>query len=199
MNKILSKLFSLLKYLLFMLAFALTLVGIIKTYQRLDKTMTESIHIFLPFALILLLFIVNMFVKKAKISDNLLFNFTSIIVFAVIIIVGVRALFDTNMLLYHKYKINYNPMYFSDNLSSIKIMLYTLAISNIFFLLKPLVEDNKEEIVKTEVKKPINVEPLQSKVEDIPVITKLEEKPIEKESVQEVKKEIEEKNVIEEL
>lgn len=150
MSKILSKLFSFLKYVLLILAFAVTFYGLIITYKRLEKSLIDGIPVFIPFALVLILFIVDLFARKAKIGDNLLFNFTSIIVFTAIIIIGVRAKFDTNMLLYYKYKIDYNPLYFSDNLSSIKIILYCLAISNIFFLVKNLFQ---KENPKTNVKK----------------------------------------------
>ena len=150
MNKILSKLLSVLKYLLLLFAFALTLFGIINTYKRLEKPILDAIPVFIPFALVLILFVISIFVKKAKMGENLLFNFTAVIMFIVIIIIGIRAKFDTNMMLYYKYKIDYNPLFFADNLSSIKIMLYCLSISNLFFLLKSIFNDNN--VVKSDPK-----------------------------------------------
>lgn len=170
MSKILSKLLSFLKYILLILAFAITFYGLMVTYKRLEKSLIDAIPVFIPFALVLILFIVDLFARKAKISENLLFNFTSIIVFTAIIIIGIRAKFDTNMILYYKYKIDYNPLYFSDNLSSIKIILYCLAISNVFLLVKNLFQkENTETVVKAkevlEVKEGFIEEP-QIKTED---------------------------------
>ena len=200
MSKILSKLFSLLKYVLLILAFAITLFGIINTYKRLEKPIMDALPVFIPFLLVFVLFIVNIFVKKAKIGENLLFNFTAIVLFIIIIIVGVRAKFDTNMLLYHKYKIDYNPLYFADNLSSIKIMLYCLALSNFFLILKSYFEEpelkaiEKPELVvnnsvKLEEQKPIIEE---KKEENVEITQKIE--PIQEsvKPVAEVKPEVEE-------
>ena len=71
MSKILSKTFYIFKYLLFIVAFALVLFGIIKTYQRLDKSLVEAVPIFVPFALLFIVYIVNLFMKKDTISNNL--------------------------------------------------------------------------------------------------------------------------------
>jgi len=169
MKKILSKLFGFLKFILMFISFALILMGILFTYKRLDKSLTEAIDIFIPFILIIVLTIINMFNKKAKVNENLLFNFTSVLVFTVIIIIGIRAKFDTNMILYHKYQINYNPNYLSDNLSTVKVLLYCLSGANIFILLNPLFKEKEvkevknnepKEVVKNEIEeKNVNFEP----------------------------------------
>ncbi len=143
MTKILSKMFSILKILLLLGAFSLIFIGILFTYKRLNKTVIDAIPIFLPFVLIFILLIVNIIIRKAKINEILIFNFTSCIMFAAIIYIGYRAKFDTNMLLYYKYQINYNPSYLSDNISSIKVMLYALVAANVFYLLKSLFVEKK--------------------------------------------------------
>lgn len=143
MKILLSKLFNIIKFILMFISFALILIGVLFTYKRLEKSLLESINIFLPFILIIILTVINMFNKKAKVNENILFNFTSILVFLSIIIIGLRSKFDTNMLLYHKYQINYNPSYLADNLSSIKVLLYCLAGSNIFLLIQPLFSEKE--------------------------------------------------------
>lgn len=148
MKVILSKLLNILKFILMFISFALILMGILFTYKRLDKSLTEAIDIFIPFILIIVLTVINMFNKKAKVSENLLFNFTSILVFVVIIIIGIRAKIDTNMLLYHKYQINYNPNYLADNLSTIKVLLYCLSGANIFILLNSIFKEQEIKEVK---------------------------------------------------
>lgn len=154
MNLMLSRFFNILKYLLLVGAFVLTLLGLIYTYRRLEKSLIEAIPVFLPFILVFLLFIINLFVKKSTIKDNLLFNFTSCLVLIAIIIIGLRAKFDTNMLLFYKYKINYNPLYFSDNLSTIEMMLYCIAGASILFLIIDILNNKKvNKIVQMESSK----------------------------------------------
>lgn len=147
MNKILSKILNLLKYVLLIIAFALILYGMIVTYKRLEKPLSDAISVFLPFAIIFIMFLVNIFVKGNDIKDNLLYNFTCVLVFAVIIIICLRAKFDVNMLLYQKYQIDFNPTFLSDNLSSIKIILYCLIVANILFLAKVPVNKIKDDVV----------------------------------------------------
>ena len=150
MDKILSRIFYILKYILLLVAFALVFYGIILTYKRLEKSLVESIPVFLPFALLLVVYIVNLFMRKPVIKDNLLYNFASFLVLAVVVFIGLRAMLDTNMLLFHKYKINYNPLYFSDNLSSVKVMLYCLSASNILLMVTTLFDKKKQVAVKIE-------------------------------------------------
>ena len=69
MKKILSRAFYLLKYILLIIAFALVLYGIIRTYQRLEKSLLESIPVFIPFALLLITYFVNLFFNKPVIKD----------------------------------------------------------------------------------------------------------------------------------
>ena len=144
MRIILSKLFSFIKYILFVLSFALVLFGIIKTYQRLDKNLIDSIPVFIPFALVLLGFIINMFVKNT-ISKNLYFNFVSCLVFGITIYICVRCMFDTNMLLFAKYGVYYNTLFLSDNLAFIKVMLYLLFVSNIILIIIDLMDRPKKK------------------------------------------------------
>ncbi len=148
MSKILSKTFYIFKYLLFIVAFALVLFGIIKTYQRLDKSLAEAIPIFAPFALLFIVYIVNLFMKKDTISNNLFYNFVSFMVFVAIITIGYRAMFDTNMLLYEKYGVSYNTLFLADNLSFIKIMLYLLAFSNLLLIIASFLGKDKKTNLK---------------------------------------------------
>ncbi len=152
MKAILAKVCCFFKYLLFIFAFALTLLGVIMTYKRLDKNLVESIYIFIPFLLVFIALICDLFIKSGKgVRKNLLMQLTSCLVFIVIILIGVRAKFDTNMLLYYKYGISYNPLYFSDNLSFILSMLYFLFFAHIFLFVKELVESKgkKKEVVNS--------------------------------------------------
>jgi len=144
MEKLLSRMLNFLKYLLFIIAFILVLYGIIVTYKRLEKSLTLALPVFLPFFFTLIVYIINLFMKKNMIRDNLLYNFTSVLVFAVIIVVCLRAGYDDYMVMYQKYDISYNPLFLSDNLSSIEMLLYVLAGSNVLIMLSGLFNDSEK-------------------------------------------------------
>ena len=55
-------------------------------------------------------------------------------------------MFDTNMILFYRYGINYNPSFFSDNLSAIEAMLYMIGGSNIILLLCDFINRKKKSI-----------------------------------------------------
>ncbi len=146
MKIILSRFFYILKYLLFLVAFALVLFGIIMTYKRLDKSLVEGIYIFVPFLLVFIVLIVDLFIPRNKeIKNNLLLQFVSVMIFAVIIVIGIRAKFDTNMLLYYKYGIDYNPLYFSDNLPFVLILLYFLFFAYGLIIVNHLMNKRRAE------------------------------------------------------
>lgn len=147
MDKILSKLFGFLKYILLIIAFGLVFFGIMKTYARLEKPLTDAIDVFIPFVFVLLMYILNLFKKNKYISDNLFFNFVSVVTFIVIIIIGLRALFDTNMVLWYRYNTEFNPDYFADNLSLINALLYMIGSTNVLLFICGLVDRDKKKKV----------------------------------------------------
>lgn len=146
MKEILSKFFGFLKYILLIISFGLVFYGIIVTFRRLEKPLTDAVDVFIPFAFVLITFIITIIVKSKSVRENLLFNFVSVFVFIVIIIVCLRAMFDTNMILFYRYGINYNPSFFSDNLSAIEAMLYMIGGSNIILLLCDFINRKKKSI-----------------------------------------------------
>ena len=150
MKDVLSKLFSFLKYILLIVAFGLVFYGIMATYARLEKPLSEAVEVFVPFAFVLVVFLINIIAKSKTIGENLLFNFVSCLVFSVIILVCLRSMFDKNMLLYYKYGINFNPAFFSDNLSLTGFILYLIGAADIVLLLVELL--NKPKTVKAKSK-----------------------------------------------
>lgn len=152
MKVVFARFLGFLKYFLLIVSFALTFYGIIITYRRLDKNLTDAIGIFVPFILIFIVFVVNLFIKSKVIRNNLLYNAVSVLVFIAIIIIGYRAKFDTNMALYHKYGIDYNPAYLADNLSVVQVMLYALAGSNILLMISSIFDRDKKKVEISEDK-----------------------------------------------
>ena len=133
MKDILCKFFGFFKYILLVVAFGLVFYCINVTYARLEKPLSDAINVFIPFGFVLLMFIITLIVKSKSVGKNLLFNFVSVFVFLINIVVCLRAIFDTNMILY--YGINFNPAYFSDNLSMIESMLYMIGGANVLLLI----------------------------------------------------------------
>lgn len=143
MKDILSSLFGFLKYFLLIIAFGLVFYGIMVTYARLEKSLVQAVPIFIPFILVLFTYIFSIVINGKNVSKNLLFNLTSVLVFSVVIIICLRAKFDTNMILYHRYQIHFNPSYFADNLAIIKALVYMIGISNIILLICNVLEKDK--------------------------------------------------------
>lgn len=144
MKDVLSKLFGFFKYLLLIISFGLVLFGIMKTYSRLEKPLTDAVSIFIPFGLVLLSFMISLIMNSKLYNLKLLFNFVSCLVFVVTIIICLRSMFDKNMLLFYKYQISFNPTFFSDNLSAIIFMLYMLFVSNVLLIVCDLISKDRQ-------------------------------------------------------
>ena len=158
MRDILSKLFGFLKYILFIAAFGLVLFCIMKTYARLQKPLTDAIDVFIPFGIVIILFVIGLATRSKSVGKNLLFNFVCTIVFVFTIVICLRSMFDTNMILYHRYNISFNPAFFSDNLSAVVPMLYMIASADLILLICDFI--NREKVVKVkevhkEAEKPV--------------------------------------------
>lgn len=144
MSKVLSKFLFLLKYILLLVAFALVLYGMLAMYGRLDKKITDAFSTFIPFIIVFLIFVVNLFVGRKYCSESLLLNFGSFLILLVICLICLRAQFDKNMIVYYKYGISYNAAFLADNLSSIKSMLYLLSGSNVLFIIASFFDKKKK-------------------------------------------------------
>ena len=143
MKDILSKLFGFFKYILLVVAFGLVLYGIMMTYSRLEKSLSEAISVFIPFGFVLVTFLLTLITRSKKVGSNLLFNFVCCFVFLVIVIICLRSMFDKSMILYYKYQMKFNPAYFADNLSVIEVMLYMLGAANLLLIISDLLTRKK--------------------------------------------------------
>lgn len=143
MIDILSKLFGFLKYILLVVAFGLVFYCIMVTYSRLEKPLTDAVNVFIPFAFVLLVFVIGIIIRGDAISKNLLFNFTCVFAFVVMILICLRAMFDTNMILFYRYGVNFNPAFFADNLSAIEVMLYMIGGANVLLIICNLLNRKK--------------------------------------------------------
>ena len=112
MKQILNAIFYFLKFLFFIAAFALTLFIMVQMYQRLGKNIMESMKVFLPYLFIIILFIVNLFARQISVTRNIFYNITCTLVFTTIVVVGLRAMLDPNMVLREQLGRNINFNFF---------------------------------------------------------------------------------------
>lgn len=137
MKKILNHFFSFFKYIFLIAAFGLTLFITLRMYLRLNKSMVESVYIFLPYGLLLLLFILNFVLRRNAILKNIFFNITCNLVFITNILVCLRAIYDKNLLFNGIQRMGVDFNYFNNYLSFNRIMLYGLIIADIIFMFIP--------------------------------------------------------------
>lgn len=137
MKRLLNAVLSFLKYLLLVLAFGSTLFVILKLYTRLEKDITESISVFLPYLVLLIMFVISFCLNREYVRKNMFFNVTCCLVFLTNLVVVYRAIFDTNMLFNGIQKMGVNFNYFNDYLAFNNIMIYGLAVSNLVFIFMP--------------------------------------------------------------
>ncbi|MCI8346351.1 MAG: hypothetical protein HFJ12_00190 [Bacilli bacterium] len=148
MKKILNGLFFILKWILLLSSFAITFYIILSMYDRVNKNLLESASLFIPYILILILFMVNIILKQKSVSKNLFYNLTCCLVFTTIIVVGIRAIIDKNMVLNQIMGYGINFSYFNDFLSFMKVLLYGLSIGNIFFMIHEKEDHSESTLVK---------------------------------------------------
>ncbi len=134
MKKILNLILCFFKYILFIVAFSITLYIMIMMCNRLDKNYVDVVYLFIPYLLIFLLFLLNLCLKNSYVNNNIFYNITCCLVFIVNIFISYRCIFDKSMLLNRVYGYSINFGYFNDYLSFNKIMLYGLIIATIFFM-----------------------------------------------------------------
>ena len=151
MTKILNKLFRILHIIMLPILLIATIYIVMFMFQRLEKEIfganfTEFLGVIFPYLLLIILNIINMFLKQNNVKDNLFYNTTAFLVMIVITVFCLRALFDQNMFLWHKYGYNMNFNYFSDQIAPMKVMLYGLSIANVVLMIDGYIKsENKSE------------------------------------------------------
>lgn len=151
MTKILNKLFRILHIIVLPILLIATIYIVMFMFQRLEKEIfganfLEFLGVIFPYLLLIILNIINMFLKQNNVKDNLFYNTTAFLVMIVITVFCLRALFDQNMFLWHKYGYNMNFNYFSDQIAPMKVMLYGLSIANVVLMIDGYIKsDNKSE------------------------------------------------------
>ena len=162
MTKILNKLFYYIKNILLPILLVATIFIIMQMFQRLDKNpfganFFEFLEVIFPYILLIILLVVNVFLNNKEVKDNLFYNLVSFMVILMISVFCYRALFDQNMLMWHRYKYKINFSYFTDQIAPMKVSLYLLSFSNIILIIKGYLTDSKKDKNnKKELKKTLN-------------------------------------------
>lgn len=134
MEKILNRIFYYLKFGLWLGAFGLSLYVSLGMCYRVFKNIVSLIPIFIPFLLLIVLFLLNRILKQNVVNNNLFYNLTCVLVFIVIIFVALRAILDKSMILNYVMGYNINFTYFNDFLVFMQVMLYGLVVGNILLI-----------------------------------------------------------------
>ena len=150
MIKILNKIAFTLKSILLPIVLIATIYIVSMMFQRLGKNifgkdLLEFLGVVIPFIILIILSLVNVFLNQDEVKDNIFYNLTSLLVMVVITIFCIRALFDGNMFFLHKYSYGINFNYFSDQIAATKVMLYGLCISNILLIISNYIKVDKKE------------------------------------------------------
>ena len=149
MIKILNKILFHLKNIILPLLLVATIYIVVFMFKRLEKevfgqNVIEFLQIIVPFFILIILNLINLVLKQDNVKDNVFYNFTSFLAMLTIFVFCYRALFDQNMVLWHKYGYQINFSYFSDQIAAIKLMLYGLSIANILLIIEDKIKiDNK--------------------------------------------------------
>ncbi len=145
MKKIFNGLFYVLKFLLLIATFGLTIFILIRMNIRLEKDVMTMIPTLLPFLFVFILFIINMIFKQVGVTKNVFYNLTCCLVLVTISFVGYRAIFDTNMVLNQRYGYGIDFNFFDNFIAYMNIMLYGLVICNILFMFREKDEEKKSK------------------------------------------------------
>ncbi len=150
MLKIFNGLFLVLKFILLFISFGLTLYIMLAMYDRLNKNLMESIDVFLPMLLLVIVFVINVIFRQSSVNKNIFYNISATVVFSTIVFVAYRAIFDTNMILNSVLGYDINFVYFDDFIPFMQTMIYGLIIANIMFMInldkKKIIENKRVEV-----------------------------------------------------
>lgn len=136
MIKVINVILSFLKVILLLACFVFSFFIIINMYRRLEKNMVDAIFNFIPFALLFILFAINIIFRQKSVNRCFFYNITCCLVFAMILFAVYRTFLDRNMVVMIRlgYDINFN--YFADVIAPMRAMLYILCVCNVLLMIE---------------------------------------------------------------
>jgi len=156
-KKVLNVILSILKIILLFVSFVLTFYIIMAMYQRLEKSFLESLDIFIPYVVLLILLLLNHVLGQKHVTSNTFYNLTCCLVFSLFIFVAYRTMFDNYMLLSLRNTYKMSFYYFSDMIQPLKALLYLLITGNVSLIIYGAISKKEaEEIKRQEMLNSIN-------------------------------------------
>ncbi len=158
MIKIFNKFFYYTKNILLPILMLGTVYVVLMMFQRLGKdpfgnNFIEFIEVIIPYILLIILLLVNTFLKQNEVRNSFFYNVTSFLAIVTIFVFCYRAFFDKNLILWHKLKYDIDFNYFTDQIAPMKTMLYLLSAANIMLMIKGRLKEDKDvEITNDNIK-----------------------------------------------
>lgn len=161
MTRVLNRIFSFLKYILFLGAFGACLYIMLNMNQRLSKSIFESLQVFLPYIILLFLFLFNLLFHHENINQNLFFHLSCCLVFALILFVSYRSIADDFLIVKASFVSGINYNYYADMIAPFQVMLYGLCLADACLILayeKPIFKkmEEKKPVASSKTKPQLN-------------------------------------------
>lgn len=138
MLKLLNKILFYGKIVLHIIAFCFVFYIMLRMQDYYHSGFLDLILLFIPMFLITIVFVVSFFFDKG--NKNAFFNVACFLSLLAIVIICARVLFDKNMILGIKDKINF--YFFQNQISQIKLLYYMTFIVNCLLIYQDKVENN---------------------------------------------------------
>lgn len=132
MQDIINKVLFYLKIFLLLISFSIIMYILFMMYTDYDISILRILLMFLSFFLVLVIFVVSLFFNVGY--KNTMLNVASFLSLVAIFIISYRTLFDQNMVMWVKHRVNY--YYFENQMFQIEILCWSIFIGNFLLIYK---------------------------------------------------------------
>ncbi len=152
MIKIFNYLLNFIKIVLILVSFTLVSYISLFMYKDLNKDilhnyLLEFSLILLPFIILIFIYIYTLISKNKTVNENMYFSLVNFICLSAILVICLRTIFDKNIVEYYLHDVSISYNYFTDYLSFIKVMIYSLIISHLLLIIKSKSIKKKELMI----------------------------------------------------
>ena len=130
MFKLINKIIFFARIFVLLFAFIMTLYIMLMLNSYYKNEIVNLFLTCLPLLLILIIFVTGFFFQIGE--DNFFFNLSSLFALVAILIIDVRAIADTNMVMWIKGNINF--YYFKNNILLLKMLGYGIFFGNLLII-----------------------------------------------------------------
>ena len=152
MIKIFNYLLNFIKVVLILVSFTLVSYISLFMYKDLNKDilhnyLLEFSLILLPFIILIFIYIYTLISKNKTVNENMYFSLVNFICLSAILVICLRTIFDKNIVEHYLHDVSISYNYFTDYLSFIKVMIYSLIISHLLLIIKSKSIKKKELMI----------------------------------------------------